>query len=182
MKWNSVFIELRFCVDDDSFLGFGIEGRGCVECVVDDDEVILPACCQRDGMLTVFAVSEVDGVVGVGDVEPAQEPGDVEGVFVPFGGDFHGQECFGICCLDGESVELFEFDPGGVARDESCGIGVEPVRREVVLLGHFSDDSVDGCFVRVAGIDIGGGAVADSLKDERGAPYEFHVAMDAFGV
>ena len=39
-------------------------------------------------MFAVFVVGEVDGVGGVGDVESAQEPGDVEGVFVAFGGDF----------------------------------------------------------------------------------------------
>ena len=56
----------------------------------------------------VFVVCEVDGVGGAGDVESAQEAGDVEGVFVAFGGDFHGQERFGVCGLKGESVELFD--------------------------------------------------------------------------
>lgn len=32
---------------------------------------------------------------------------------------FHGQECFGVCGLDGESVELFKVDPCGVVGDES---------------------------------------------------------------
>ena len=54
------------------------EGGGCVESVVDDDEVVLPACGQGDGVVPVFVVGEVDGVVGVGDVELAKEPGDVE--------------------------------------------------------------------------------------------------------
>ena len=101
-----------------SFVGFGLECGGCVEGVVDDDEVVVASCGEGDGVFAVFVVGEVDGVGGVGDVESAQEPGDVEGVFVAFGGDFHGQERFGVCGLDGESVELFEVDPGGVVGDE----------------------------------------------------------------
>lgn len=111
------------------FVGFGVEGCGCVEGVVDDDEVVVSACGQGDGVVSVFVVGEVDGVVGVDDVEPAQEAGAVQSVFVSFGGDFHGQECFGVRCLDGESVEVFEFDPGGVLRDEGCGVGKKPCRQ-----------------------------------------------------
>lgn len=80
--------------------------------------VVVPPGCERDGVFAVLAVGEVDGVVGVGDVELAKEPGDVEGVFVAFGGYFHGQERFGVCGLDGVSVELFKVDPGGVVGDE----------------------------------------------------------------
>ncbi|UVJ41252.1 hypothetical protein [Arthrobacter sp. CJ23] len=50
-------------------------------------------------------------------IEPTQEAGDVEGVVVAFGGYLHGQERFGVCRVDGESVEVFEFEPGGLVRD-----------------------------------------------------------------
>jgi hypothetical protein len=64
--------------------------------------------------------------------------------------------------LDGESVEVFEFDPGGVVRDEGCGAGVEPVGCEILGRGHFCHEGVDGSVVGVAGVDVGGGSVSDT--------------------
>lgn len=57
--------------------------------------------------------AEVDGVVGVGGVEPAQEPGDVERVLVALG-DFHRQERFGVRGLNNQPVKLFYGRPSRV--------------------------------------------------------------------
>ena len=62
------------------------------------------------------------------------------------------------------------------------GVGVEPVGREVVVRCHVGDDGVDGVWVGVAGVDVGGGAVADALEDERGTADEFDVAVGAGGL
>jgi hypothetical protein len=54
-----------------------------------------PGVRPGDGVIIVFVVGEVAGVVGVGDVEFAQESGDVESVLVPFCGNLRGHERFG---------------------------------------------------------------------------------------
>jgi hypothetical protein len=45
--------------------------------------------------------------------------------------------------------------------------------------GHFGHDRVDVGFLGVAGIDVGGGTVADALQDQCCAADEFDIAMDA---
>ena len=41
---------------------------------------------------------------------------------------------------------------------------------------------MDGGWVGVACVDVGGGAVADALEDERGTAHEFDVAVSAGGL
>ncbi|WP_265981264.1 hypothetical protein [Arthrobacter sp. MI7-26] len=96
-------------------MGVNFEGGGCVGGVADDDEVVVPAGGEGGWSVRRIFVGEVDGVVGVGDVEFAEESDDVEGVFVSFGGDFQGQEGFDVGGVDCEAVEVFEVDPGGVS-------------------------------------------------------------------
>lgn len=67
---------MGLCVGFGLRLGFKRGGR--LEDVVDDDEVVVPAGGQGDGVVAVFVVDEVDGVVGVGDGEPPEEAGNVE--------------------------------------------------------------------------------------------------------
>lgn len=66
------------------FAGFrfvpGFEGGGCVEGVVDDDEVVVASCGEGEGVFAVFVLGDVDFVGGFCDVESAQGPGDVSGV------------------------------------------------------------------------------------------------------
>lgn len=143
--------------------------------------MVVAGGCQWDGMFSVLPEGEVDGDCGVGDVGFAQEADDVEGVFVSFGGDLHGQKCFAVGCLDGESVEFLKGDPAGVVGDECRCIGVEPVTGQVVVGGHLGHDRVDAGFLGVAGIDVRGGTVADALQDGCGAADEFDVAMNATG-
>ena len=124
-------------------VGFWVECCCCVEGVVDDDSAILAAGGEWDGVFAILAEGEIDGVGGIGDIEFAQETGDVE--------------------------------------DECRGLGVEPIQSQVVVGGHLGCDRADACFLGVAGVDVGGGTVADTLQDERCAADEFDVAMNVPG-
>ena len=52
----------------------------------------------------------------------AQESGDVEGVLVPFGGDLHAQKRLDVCGFDGQSVEVFEFNPGALSGTKAAAL------------------------------------------------------------